>query len=465
MKLSSAVQESVVALILFDKLSGSVLRGMLPAKTFDPFYREIVAEAGGYWDRYQRPPGEHALDLFDLLQQRTPDSKTIYSRIWESIQEVKDGINAEYVMGQAMTFARYQRLRVGIGEAIDALELDTEEGVNAASVALNRAQELSADLFDPGLDIRDPSAALAFLDDDDDYFLTGIPELDVHGLGPGRRKLHLTIAPYGTGKTWWLERLMKVNFIVGHRVLYVSLEMDPKAISERFHRDLFALGRRKGKANWLTWDRDEKGHVIGTLEHEAVREFTRSKTVRRYLEKKRKVLERRPPLFIKGFPSGSLTIRQFVSYLDMLEGRGFIPDLILVDYADLFKVSAENKRNDLSSLYVDIRGVAQERNIAIATASQMNRSGAGKKIGTGRDVAEDWSKMGTVDTAFTFNQTPAEKDLGFLRIFVDKGRNEADKFTVHICQNLDLGQFAVDSSRMVGGYWKMVGTDDQPEED
>lgn len=458
MKLSSAIQEAVVCLILFDPEAGPVLRGLLPSRTFDPFYREIVEEADQYWEKYSKPPGEHALDIVDALAARDQDKASVFKRVWESLEETKGSINQQYVMEQATLFARYQRLRMGIGEALDALELDDAAGVLQAESVLEKATAGTLDLFDPGTYLRD-AKSLRFLDDDLEAFPTGIPELDAKGLGPARGRLHLMIAPYGVGKSWWLVHLAKVALMHGLRVLYLTLEMSEAEVSERLHRALFALGRRSGKATWFKWEKDDRGRrVVGLVEKKAKkRPYIYGKGIKRVLQVKRKVLDRRPPILIKNFPTGTLTTRECRAYLDALESTGFIPDLLLVDYADLFALPAENYRIGLGTLYKDLRGIGQARHIGVATASQMNRAGAGKKVGTGRDVAEDWSKMGTVDIAFTLNQTPPEKDLGMCRLFVDKGRSDSDKFEVHLCQNLDLGQFVVDSSRMVAKYWEIVG--------
>ncbi|MFH1738370.1 MAG: hypothetical protein ABIH23_05135, partial [bacterium] len=113
----------------------------------------------------------------------------------------------------------------------------------------------------------------------------------------------------------------------------------------------------------------------------------------------------------------------------------------------------------LGSLYKDLRGLAVERNIAIATASQTNREFAGKKLITGRGVAEDYSKIATCDTIITYNQTEAEMRLGTARLYVDKGRNEEAKFSVMIAQSYKTGQFCLRSRRMAPRYWSIVDPD------
>jgi len=173
-------------------------------------------------------------------------------------------------------------------------------------------------------------------------------------------------------------------------------------------------------------------------------------------------------LVIRQFPTGALTVRELKAYLDSLEmSQRIVPDLLLVDYADLMSVGTRDYRHELSTLYKDLRGLAVERNIAVATASQANRESSGKKFITGRGVAEDFSKIATADVVITYNRTEAEMRLGTARLYVDKGRNEEDKFSVLIAQNYKTGQFCLGSTRMMDRYWRALeqGVNDEVEEE
>jgi len=149
-------------------------------------------------------------------------------------------------------------------------------------------------------------------------------------------------------------------------------------------------------------------------------------------------------------------------YLDSLEmSRRIVPDLLLVDYADLMSIGTRDYRHELGNLYKDLRGLAVSRNIAVATASQSNRSSLDAKIITGGSVAEDFSKIATSDVVLTYNRTEAERTIGTARLWVEKGRNDADKFTLLISQNYATGQFCISSTRMMPRkYWEAVKAGD-----
>ena len=129
-------------------------------------------------------------------------------------------------------------------------------------------------------------------------------------------------------------------------------------------------------------------------------------------------------ILVKQFPTNQLSSEGLSAYIEMLMQKdGFIPDLIIIDYADLMKVDSANLRVDTGRIYKDLRGIAVEYNVAMITASQSNRAGEDQRILTMKNFAEDYSKAGISDNVITYNQTRAEKELGWARLYVVKARD------------------------------------------
>jgi replicative DNA helicase len=167
---------------------------------------------------------------------------------------------------------------------------------------------------------------------------------------------------------------------------------------------------------------------------------------------------------IREFPTGSLSVKQLEAFLDMLEHRErFIPDLLVIDYADL--MTLPNLDGDLrvkhGELHKQIRGIAGSRNIAVVSAVQANREGLKVSTVTEANIAEDYSKVGTVDTLITGSQTQSEKDLGLMRLFVAKGRDDVSKFQILLSQMYPIGQFVVESTMLNNAYWQVLRGDDE----
>jgi replicative DNA helicase len=456
-KLSGAIQEALLALICYDK-AGRTIQSLLPAPIFDPYYRDIAAEAYQYLSKYNQPPSEHTLDIIESLVARRPDAKQVFERLFESLQATRQGINSEYVLQQAAEFARRQRLKAGIARAVEVLEQD-EQNVAEAEASLRAAVEGSYELFNPGIVLTDAKRSLAFLDNVSDGLATGIPEFDRLGIGPGRKELHVFVAPPGRGKSWWLiSQLGKRALLTRQRVVHVTLEMSEEQVCQRYMQALFSFQKRREDTTQYRFRRDELGR-LASFDPEVVsgRPALTDASIRDFLTQSLDKISSRPPILVKQFPTGALTVPELEAYLDSLEGSlHIIPDLLIVDYADLMKTTTNNYRHDLGALYRDLRGLAIKRNLRVVTASQSNRDGAGAKQISDRHIAEDYSKVATADCIISYSQTDAEKQLNLARLFVMKCRADQDKFTVLISQNYALGQFCMDSIGMVSDYWDLL---------
>jgi hypothetical protein len=146
------------------------------------------------------------------------------------------------------------------------------------------------------------------------------------------------------------------------------------------------------------------------------------------------------------------------AYLDQLERfQNFVPDAIFLDYPDLMKHDSKNKRIELGELIERFRGVCAARNAAGITVSQGNRDAETAQTVTGGMVAEDISKLATVDACLTLSRTEMEEKLGLARILVEKARDQKDGMSILITQAYALGQFALDSTMLHGDYWDVIG--------
>jgi replicative DNA helicase len=129
---------------------------------------------------------------------------------------------------------------------------------------------------------------------------------------------------------------------------------------------------------------------------------------------------------------------------------------LIIDYADLMAIDPKNLRIDTGRLCKELRGLAVEYNLALITASQANRVGDGVKILTRNHLAEDYSKVAIADNLITLNQTKEEYQMGLMRLYVDKGRNDRHGDQILLAQNYDMGQFCLDSVRINQDYWPMM---------
>ena len=83
-------------------------------------------------------------------------------------------------------------------------------------------------------------------------------------------------------------------------------------------------------------------------------------------------------LLIKRMPAGQTKVSDIRAHLDMLKFRGFVPEVMIVDYINLMRpesATREGRHRDIGEVYIGLKGLGQERNMYPITAAQSNRSG------------------------------------------------------------------------------------------
>lgn len=468
-KLTAAIQESLIAILCYDATpqGAKAVRALVPINSYDPYYREIAKEADAYIEKYDKPPCEHTWDIFEGLAHRDPKQKTQYRQIFDSLIETKDAINRDYVLERSKVFVRKQRAKAALQKAAPLLQRDDDASIDEVEGILGNLNKLAIADGSPGTLLNDPKQALRFLENQDtDMIPIGIAELDRMGLCPARKKYLLTLAETNVGKSWFAIHKGKTGLRHGFRVAHITCEMPEEEVSQRYCQSLFAVSKRESQQISRIFRKDERGCMIDLDVTKLKRPTLRDSSIRKLLVKSLEPLKRKPRFYIKEFPSGMLTVPRLKAHLDMLEGvYAFIPDLLIIDYPDLFDHDPHHKRAELSKIAVDLRGIAGARNMAVCGYSQVNETKQGKVIRTGR-AAEGRSKEHTADIVMSLNQTEEEYNMGLMRIFVAKSRGDLKNVRVVISQALGMGQFVLDSALMKDrDYWGIVGESGEEDED
>jgi replicative DNA helicase len=106
------------------------------------------------------------------------------------------------------------------------------------------------------------------------------------------------------------------------------------------------------------------------------------------------------------------------------------PAILFIDYADLIQAESQYKdyRHTLAKIYREVRGLGDEFDIPVWTASQTNREGEDKEIINLKYLAEAYEKAQIADIVITICQNVTDKNSDLLRMYLGKVRNgEAHK--------------------------------------
>lgn len=454
-KINGSMQENVLTLLAWDDSAAGIIRSVIDTDLFEsPMHREVAYHCVEYYNSFNKAPGEHLPDLLEDILDEDDRKASLYGRLLDNIYGLKDSINVEYVLSTLNKFVRQQQLKIGVTEAAKRLKAgDTDE----AEVELNKSLKRTLDVFEPGsLFSSDVMRALKHSSDDEGRILLGMPYLDTIRMGPGPKELFLFMAPPNRGKSWFLIHTAKAAAVQGKKVLVVTLEMSEEKYLTRLAQSIFSVSRRESYVtvtNILSDNNSFEGFDFEKINRPVIGDYGIMKTISNKLAK----VGPRLNITVKQFPTGRLSMKGLEAYLDQLERwNNYIPDIIIIDYADLMTIDANNLRVSTGNVYKDLRGIAVERNLAVVTASQSNRSGEDATVLTMKHLAEDYSKAATADIVLTYNQTAKEHSLNLARLHVAKNRDEEAGNTILISQQYPIGQFFLSGSFMPKEYWPEI---------
>jgi len=226
---------------------------------------------------------------------------------------------------------------------------------------------------------------------------TGWTEIDtITGGGLGKSELGVVIAPTGAGKSMALVHLGAHAIKEGKTVVHYTLELQDTVIGTRYDSCITGYP--------LSDIRTFKDEV-----YEEIKKLDGS-------------------LVVKEYPVKSATTNTIRAHLSRLLKRDIKPGLIIVDYADLLKpvIVRKEKRNELESIYEELRALASEFQCPIWTASQTNRSGLNAEVITMEQISEAFNKCFVADFIFSVSRTIEDKQNNKGKIFIAKNRNGPD---------------------------------------
>ncbi len=464
-RLSISFQESVLTAISYaSNADAAQIMSVITADIFEGIFSDLASRIIEYREKYKEPPAPaHLDDIFDhVLDDPEHKQYRAYQRILVGMREQAPSLNLPYLTSRIVQFARRQRLKEGFLEALERFNQGGEDFEDEVETIL--AKTLKTSVAPISLGIRLSDNPLDFLNkndvEDGQTFRTGIREFDRKGFTPYRGQVYVLLAGYKKGKSWLLQQLARAA-IEGARwnVAHASLENRIGQLKPRYMQTWLAAAKREDLYIHPEMEVSDKFR-LEDIQYDVVRPklaFSNPKHHKKLREMVESLRPRFNHLYLQEFISGALTVSQLERWLDLIEDReGFIPDMLMVDYPKLMKLDMRDPRISMGQIWVDLRRVAGERNIAVVAVDQGNREGQTAKTMRGTHASEDISPLRTVDAVMTYSQTEQEKRMGLARLHAEASRTDIDGFTVLISQAYTVGQFALESVRMSGSYWEIL---------
>lgn len=389
-------QEKLTQLILDDRQFSDQIGEVMDVGFFETKYLQIFnRKIFDYKTKYGTHPTRSIVETIlrtELEEENELIKKQVrefFVRTFSSVSELKD---AAYVKENALEFCKKQKLKEAMIKSVELLKDNSFEKIKST---LDDALKLGTDT-DFGYDY--------LLDFDRRFELearnpitTGWEETDkLLSGGLGKGELGVVVAPTGAGKSMALVHLGTQAIKQGLNVVHYTLELQDTVVASRYDSCITGFG-----LNALHGLKDEI--------YEKIKDMSGG-------------------LIVKEYPTKSASTQTLRSHLEKLRKREVPIDMILVDYGDLLRpVSVQKeKRNELESIYEEMRGIAQEYECPLWTASQTNRSGLNAEVITMESISEAFNKCFVADFICSISRTAEDKVANTARFFVAKNRNGPD---------------------------------------
>ncbi len=389
-------QESLAKLILEDSKFASQIGEVLDMNFFELRYlQDFVKKIYSYRTDYTTHPSRDTFESI-LKNESNGVSSAVRKQVRDFYVRMVSGrcgdVDEEYVKSNSLDFCRKQKLQEAM---LQSVKLMQDSSFDEISKIINDALKLGL-CTDFGYD---------FIEDFEQRYQlisrgpisTGWAEIDrILNGGLGSGELGVVIAPTGVGKSMVLSHLGTKAIQAGKTVVHYTLELQDVSVGNRYDSCITGI-----RLNELFQRKDE------------------------VLEEIREVPGK---LLIKEYPTKSATTQTIRTHLDKLRQRDIEIGMVIVDYADILKPISfsKEKRNDLETIYEELRGIAQEYECPVWTASQTNRSGINAEVITMESISEAFSKCFVADFIFSVSRKVEDKMNNTGRLFIAKNRNGID---------------------------------------
>ena len=301
-------QEKIMQALLCDKKWATQMCEVAKAEFFELKYiRYLAGKYFSYYHKYHTFPTMQLLVTIVRDSLREGNDVILRDQIVEYLTRIKtnpDMGDLDYVKDKSLDFCRKQALKDALENAVELIatdKLDNVLGVIKEALTVGTVASVGHD-FMKDMDAR-------FLKINRNPVPTGIEKIDDRNIlngGLGKGEIGIITAPTGVGKSHFLVSLGVAALKAGKNVLHYTFELSETSVGIRYDSNLCDIS---------------SSDVIG------------SKNIIKAKYKNMKIGR----LFIKEYPTNSATIMTLKGHIDKLLLKGFIPDLIIIDYADIMR--------------------------------------------------------------------------------------------------------------------------------
>lgn len=404
-EISNTLENQLISRFIFsENFARKVLPFSKPEFFENPSQRIVVEEVLNFFGKYNKLATKEILEINVVARK---DLSTEQAReIPDYVRNIREwDVNEDWLLTEAEKFYQRRAVYLAIVESIKIIDNVDNKGRSEDGIPALLSEALSLSF--------DSNIGHNYFENSDERFdfyhtaETGIP-FDIEFLnnitgGVGLRKKTLTAiaAKSGGGKSVGLCHIASSSLQQGKNVLYITLEMSDVRIAERIDANMMRIDM----------------HELRKLDR---------RTFDHRLERIRSKINGQ--LIIKEYPTGAAHAGHFRALIEELkQKRAFKPDLVIVDYLGIclsqrVRNAQANSYTVLGSVAEELRALAQEYNIPVLSAVQINRGGIDNTDIDMTDTSDSMKIVHALDFYFCLIRTDELDELGQVLVKVLKNR-------------------------------------------
>jgi replicative DNA helicase len=358
----------------------------------------------GHFRTYKTPPTK------DVLKVKVTEIEhdVLKVAVVEQLKEVfryMESDDLSFVKDEILKFCKNQEIKHAIMDSVNLLKNGNYDEIKTK---IDSAMKAGADT-DIGHEYKS-QVALRYNEAARHTITTGwdvVDDLMDGGLAPG--ELGVVMAPAGIGKSWLLINIGANAIRNGKNVVHFTLELNQNYVGQRYDSVITGIPAQNLK-NHQEDIENKMSRISGEL-------------------------------VIKYYPTKSVGVMALKAHIEKSSMLNKAPDLVIVDYADLLKVSAKDKHEALEELYEELRGMAGEYGVPVWTATQAGRAALEDDIIEADKIAASYGKVMVSDFIMSLSRKVQDKLSGTGRVHIVKNRFGPDGMTLPSKINTNNGQF------------------------
>lgn len=374
-----SVEKIILQNLIFNKDYATKVLPFLKTEYFHNYEEDkVFSIAKDYIEEYKELPSK------DALRVKLDQDETVIEDSFNETMKLIDELSDEpeqlaWLLDETEKFCQEKAIYNGIQKSVLILKGDEKKlRKEAIPDILKEALSVSFDTNIGHDYLEDAEERFDFYQSEDEKLACDLEMMNrITEGGFPRKSLNVFLAGTHVGKTLCMCHFASSYLESGHNVLYITLEMgEKKGIAKRIDANLlnFPMNEIEGstKENFMGRVGKVKGKTRGKL-------------------------------MIKEYPIASVGASHFRYLINEYElKKGFKPDIVFIDYLNLclsmrFSNRSAQKHEHVQSVAEELRGLAQEKDLVMFSATQLNRTGFSNSDFDMDDIAESFGVSMTVD--------------------------------------------------------------------